>query len=126
MTPTATQLAQMRVAHADEMGDTCVLQTYSSASQDAVGAPVATYTDGSALACGFDMTGGREVPRADLTVAVSAAVVRLPSTTDVDLRDRVKLTHRHGTALTTPIVYGIIGVRRGPTATLLDLEAVTT
>ena len=72
------------------------------------------------------MTGGREVARADLTVTTSAATVRLPSTVDVDPRDRVKLTHRHGTELTTAIVYGIIAERRGPTAVLLDVEAVTT
>jgi hypothetical protein len=57
---------------------------------------------------------------------VSVAVVRLPVTTVVDVRSRVKITHRQGVALGTPLVFGIIAQRRGVTAVRLDLEAVAT
>jgi hypothetical protein len=126
MTLSTAQVAQMRVEAQSLFHDTCVLQTYTAGSQDAVGAAAISYTDGSAMACGFNAQGGREVARADLTTAVSDATVRLPFDTVVDLRSRVKITKRHGATLTTALVFEILSQRRGAANVELELKAVAT
>lgn len=126
MTLSATQLAQMQAASEDLFHDTCVLQTYTIGAQDAMGASTITYTDGSAIPCGFYATGGSESARADLTVATLDAIVRLPVATIVDVRSRVKITKRFGTTLATALVFEILSQRRGAANVELDLKAVTT
>lgn len=106
------------------MQDTCIIQAYS-ATPDTYGDPVPTYTDGAAIACGFDPTGGRESWRPDMTALHVDATVRLPIATTLDTRDRIKITKRFGVAITA-IVFEIVGLpQRGPSGLVVELVKVT-
>lgn len=118
------ELAAMQAAQQAAMQDTCVLQTYSE-TINAYGSPVGAWTDGAPQACGFDPKGGREMAAANNTTVITDATLRLPVGTVVDMRDRIKITHRFGVSVTAT-VYGIIGpARRGPSGVQLDLLRVT-
>ena len=120
------ELAGMQSAQEAAMMDTCVLQVWSSGSADAYGQRVETWTDGAALACGFNPKGGREVPGPEASPIITDASVRLPIDTSVDRKDRVKVTHRFGVALGAAQVFEVVGEpRRGPSGLQLDLRKVT-
>jgi len=122
------ELTEMQETNERHMMDTCVLQTWSSGSSNAFGERVETWTDGAALACGFNPKGGREVAGgggevAGATVILTDASVRLPIATEVDRKDRIKITHRFGVELAAPSVFEVIGeARRGPSGLQLDLR----
>jgi len=122
----APDLAGIRAAYEDEMGDTCVVLAYSE-TQDAVGAVVPGYAAGAALACLFSPVSSAEQHRADGTLAVVVARLRLPVGTAITRRDRVQLTQRFGVDLASPLTYEIEGA---PYETLgflhCDLREVTT
>lgn len=120
----ANDLANMQAAQNGHMQDTCVIQTYSR-TLDSYGSPVETYTDGPAIACGLEMTTGRENHRADMTVERIDATVRLPIGTSLQSTDRIKATRRFGTAITA-IEFEIVGeVRCGPSGIRVDVSKVT-
>ena len=122
---TADELTRMQSAQVAAMQDTCVVQAYSSSSVDTYGAPVVTYTDGSAIACGLNMTGGKEAWRTNMTTTHIDATIRLPIATSLKSTDRIKVTHRFGAALGTALVFEIVGaIRRGPSGLQVDLLAV--
>lgn len=117
------ELAGMQAAQEEGMMDTCVLQTWSSSAQDAFGQRREAWTDGDAIACGFNPKGGREVPGPEQAPILTDATVRLPIDTEVDRRDRVKVTHRFGALLATAQVFEIVQEpRRGPSGLQLDLR----
>ena len=122
---TGDELARMQATQTSAMFDTCVIQAYSAA-QDAYGAMIASYTDGSEISVGFDPTGGREGKRTDMTTLPIDATVRLPFGTSVNAKDRIKITKRFGTALSTALVFDVVGFpQTGPSGIVLDLESVT-
>lgn len=126
MTLSTTQLAQMRVAHADLMGDTCQIGTYSAGTADAFGHVPGSYSYASAISCGFERKGATELHSQAMTTVNADAMLRVPHTTTITARDRVKITKRYGTD-TTDEVYEVVGIaQRGPTATLVYLKQVTT
>ena len=119
------ELTQMRADQAGHYNDTCIVQTHSS-TQNLVNEPVASWTDGSAISCGFEMTGGDERQQADGTLLVVDAIVRVPIGTTVTEVDRVKITKQHGSTLGTALVFSVIGKpQRGPSALVIDLQRVT-
>jgi len=119
---TADELSRMQAAQSAAMQDTCVIQSYAR-TLDSYGSPAATYTDGSAIACGVEMTAGRENHRTDLTAERIDATIRLPIATSIKATDRIKVTHRYGVAATQ--VYEVVGeIRRGPSGLRVDVLAV--
>jgi len=119
---TAGDLANMQAAQTAAMQDTCVIQSYAR-TLDSYGSPAVTYTDGSAIACGVEMTSGRENRRTDLTAERIDATIRLPIATSIKATDRIKVTHRYGVAAAQ--VYEVVGeVRRGPSGLRVDVLAV--
>jgi hypothetical protein len=61
----------------------------------------------------------------EATVFKTDAGVRLPSNSVVTELDRIKITHRYGTALQTPLVFEIISpIKQGPTGIVLDLQTL--
>lgn len=126
MALSTTQLAQMRTAHAVLMGDTCQIGTYAAGTADAHGHVAGSYTYATAIDCGFEWKGANEAHTAAMSTAQADAMLRVPHTTSVAVRDRVKLTYRYGTGVTDQ-VFEVVGVaQRGPTASLLFLRQVTT
>lgn len=127
MTLSATQIAQMAATQADLMHDTCQIGTYAAGTADAFGHVPGGYTYATAIDCGFRWLSAKEVKNAqDGTRLEADAELRLPTTTAVTTRDRVKVTHRYGTDI-TDLVFEVAGLgRRGPSATLYYLKQITT
>ena len=121
----AADLTNMRAAQEAHMMDTCVIQAYVHTG-DSFNEQVETWpADGAALSCGLDMRPGSERHGTDKTVVNYDATIRLPITSTPDIRDRIKVTKRHGEALGTPLVYSIGGtVQRGPSGNRLLLNII--
>ena len=122
---TSDELERMQAAQGDAMQDTCVRLAYGSSSTDDYGMPVATYTAGEAMSCGFDPT-AKEEAMDGTQVVMTDAKLRLPIGTTLDHRDRIRITHRFGVALASPPTFEIIGEpERGPSGLVLNLRLVT-
>jgi len=121
----ATDLAMMRAAQLETMLDTCVLLSRSDGLVDAYNRPARVWAESAPIACGLDLRASRELlPGTE--VPVYDARLRLPLTATVANIDRVRVTHRYGEALTSPLVFDAIGEpRRGPSALVLDLRTAT-
>ena len=123
---TTTQLAQMRHVHGELMGDTCQIGTFAAGTADTHGYVPGSYTYATAIDCGFSWQGTTEGHTAAMTTAQADAMLRVPHTTSIAVRDRVKLTYRYGTDI-TDLVFEVVGIgQRGPSATLCYLRQVTT
>lgn len=119
----AGELSRMRDVQESAMQDTCVVLAYSS-SADAYGNPTATYTAGSAISCGLELVDPDE-EQASGEVPTIDARLRLPMGTTIDERDRIRVTHRYGEALSSAQTFEIEGpVKRGPSGLVLDLRVV--
>lgn len=118
------ELAAMQATQTAHMMDTCVVQTFAAGTADGWGINADTYTDGTAIFCGFDNTAGDE-KQGESEVVQYDATLRLPLTTAVTESDRIKLTHRFGVAISPAEIYEITRIRRGPSGLLLELEQVT-
>ena len=126
MTLSTSQLAQMRSMHAGLMGDTCQIGTFSAGTADTFGQVKGSYSYATAIACGFEWKGSSEAHTTILTQLSADAMLRVPHTTSIAVRDRVKLTIRYGTDI-TDVVFEVAGIaQRGPTATLVALRQVST
>lgn len=127
MALSATQTAQIRSENVSLMHDTCVVQTYTVGTADGHGQPAITYVDGSAIVCGFKFNTPRMIQGApDVPIRISEATVRLPLGTTIAAGDRIKITKRQGVALSTALVFEIIGhSRQGLGCLIVDLERST-
>lgn len=118
---TANDRAMMRGIQSDLYHDTCIVETYSAGSSDSWGlGGQPTYTEGTSISCGFTPGRVREVMD-NGQVIINEPKLRLPLTTTVTNKDRIKVTHRWGTELATAEVYAIRGITRGPSGLVLDL-----
>jgi hypothetical protein len=126
VTLTTAQLTQMRATHAGLMGDTCQIGTYSAGTPDSHGRIRGSYSYATAIACGFEWKGQSEAHTAVMTQLDADALLRVPASTTIEQRQRVKLTYRYGTDI-TDLTFEVVGFgQRGPTATLVYLKQVTT
>ena len=121
---TSTELSRMQSAQEAAMQDTCVVQVYSE-SADAYNNPEASYADGSAIDCGVEHVNPDEVQESGEVPTIDVRI-RLPLDTTIDVRDRIKVTHRYGSALATAQVFEIEGpVQRGPSGLVVGCRKVT-
>ena len=73
--------------------------------------------------CGFDASPSKELLD---QVPSSTAVVRLPIATVISHQARIRITHRFGVSLDTPVTFDVIGTpRQGPSGLLVWLANVT-
>lgn len=118
------ELASLQTAQEGHMMDTCVRLVYTPGVADAYGKPAESWVDGATLSCGFYPGRSSEVMHWT-EVVLSEAQIRLPITTSLNNRDRLRVTHRHGVAITAE-TYEIVGQPlRGPSGLLLNLRKVT-
>lgn len=122
-------LAMLRRDQLASMNDTCELYAHGVGSVDAYGKPADTYTLSETTLCGVEhgnedgvganvteALGKTEVPRATLKL-------RLPLMVSVDQLARVKVTHRHGSALVAAELYEVVGLpQRGPGAFVAEIR----
>lgn len=120
-----TELANMRSVQVDSLQDTCVIQRHSY-SGDTYGQQVDVFTDDSAaIACGLDMRAGSERWSNREMVLNFDATVRLAITVSVDEKDRIKVTKRYGSTLSTALVFDIAGpMQQGVSGIRLLLKRV--
>ena len=91
------------------MHDRCRILRWSG-TLDAIGATVVTWTpDADEVRCGLGWAPRREAPDTDKTTVRGDYVLRLPSGTVIDARDRVQITTRFGEPLAAPEVYDVDG-----------------
>lgn len=119
-----TELADMQAAQEAHMMDTCVIGRFTEGSTDIYGSAVPTWPEDDAISCGFMVLSVDEELGATRT-PVGDAQVRLPIGTTLDPRDRIKVTHRHGVAVTAQ-AYALVGdPKRGPSGLVVNLERVS-
>lgn len=105
----STDLAGMQACQEAHMMDTCKIQAYVQ-TKNSMRELVETWpVDGAATPCGLDPRPGSERHGADKTILNYDASLRLPYGSVPDPRDRIKITHRFGTALGSPLIYNIVG-----------------
>jgi hypothetical protein len=106
------------------MFDRCDLLVRDASETDPYGLPLVTWLDAGVSPCGLDIRASREMVNAE--AHVYDARLRLPFGTQISNIDRVRITHRYGNLMATPLVYDLIGdVRQGPSGILVDLRSVT-
>lgn len=119
-------LSRMQAAQQLHMPDTCHRLTYSRTFND-YGEPVEAWTeDVTDIPCGIDQRPGSESNNPTDVAVTYDATVRLPiSQADTwDVKDRLLLTQRFGSAVTN-ITYWIASpVQRGPSGIRLLLKKV--
>ncbi len=126
---TIGELDQMQATQEAAMMDSCVLLKRSDGASDGYGYPGALWTESAPLSCGLDVgarliaSGGEAMGQTQ--APLSDARLRLPIGTDITQIDRLKVTHRFGVVLASPVMYSVIGVRKqGPSGLVLDLRLV--
>jgi head-tail adaptor len=122
----ANDLTAMRAVYGDSLHDTCRLKprTVTTATD---GQEIEDWPDGVIVACGFQPTAGAEQRRADMTILAYDARLRLPLGTAITYLDQVRITHRYGAALATPLTFQVEGdPQQGPTGLVCLLKRVTT
>lgn len=123
-----TELERMQGTQDSAMQDVCTVLAYSSTDDD-YGNPEATYTAGASMICGVQQVRPAEsqasglVPRIDM-------VVRLPIDTELDPRDRIRVSGRYveGSIFDEPVTavdYEIVGpAKRGPSGLVVECRKV--
>lgn len=121
---TVTEISRMQTTQQGSLHETVVVQRYSSVA-DSYGNPTPTYTDQAAISGGLRFMTPREVQRTG-EVPIIDAELRLPISTVLDDRDRIKITHRYGTALAIVWVFELVAPpKRGPSGLVCQLRWVT-
>lgn len=119
-------LTRMQAAQQLHMHDVCHRLVYTRTYDD-YGAPVEVWTENTTdIPCGLDSRPGSESHNPTGVAVIYDATVRLPiSQADVwDVKDRLLLTQRFGSAVTN-ITYWIASpVQRGPSGIRLLLKKV--
>jgi hypothetical protein len=127
MFPTG-DLLRMQAAQLLHMPDTCHRAAHSSTKND-YGEMVSSWEESMTdIPCGIEQGSGRisEEVEKDKTIVTYDAIARLPiSQAEVwNIKDRLIVTKRFGTAI-TPITYDVAApVRRGPSGIRLVLKKV--
>lgn len=117
------ELDLMRGAQEAAMPDTCQIGHYR-AFEDDYNAPRAEYQWGGYLSCGVEELDPDEV-QDEGEVVVIDAVVRLPIDTDIESRDRVRVTYRHGEMLDVARTFEVVGPpQRGLSGLVVNCRVV--
>ncbi len=123
---TAQDLARMQAAQQSHMPDICHRLVYTRTYDD-YGEPIEVWTENTTdIPCGIDQRPGSETLQTTGVLVSWDATIRLPiDQADVwDVKDRLLLTQRFGTAITN-ITYWISSpVQRGPSGIRLLLKKV--
>lgn len=124
MTVTPNELAQMQADWDDSLNDTCQIGTRTGTA-DTYGEMIESYSYATAVACGFEYTGGQESEREQGTILPVDARVRFARATTITHRDRVKLTKRWGTALGMAQTFEVVGYPEAHEAgVIVDLREI--
>lgn len=118
------ELQEMQATQDAHMMDTCLIAEPAKTT-DNYNLPAKSWNwdEAEELDCGFDASPSKELLD---QVPASTAVVRLPIATVVSHQARLRITHRFGVPLDTPITFDVIGTaRQGPSGLMVWLSNVT-
>lgn len=119
------EITRLQAAQQQHLGDTCVILSYSAAD-NAYNLPEPTFTPGAPTDCGFKGNSRREVQDGG-QVIVADAELRLASDTTITQLDRVRLTHKAGQELASPLTFDVIGhPETGPSGIVVTLRRIAT
>ena len=125
------ELSMMRADNESHMMDTAVIYTRTDTLDD-LGQPIPTWTEGDTIACGFAFSPFKFRSR-ELNIygaeETSEILVRARVPSDyrdtLTTKDRLRLTHKFGVALTTGEDYDVQGfLEYGPSAMIVNLKRV--
>ncbi|MBI4916871.1 MAG: hypothetical protein HY825_13570 [Acidobacteria bacterium] len=120
---TSAELAALRAAQESAMQDVCLVQSRTLVTTD-LGYPTETWSDGVLVPCGFDPSGGGEIPGPEHAMITADAAVRLPGVTVIGIHDRIKLTTRYGEPM-TPAYYDVVAPPEiGPSGVVVRVNRV--
>lgn len=122
---TAAELSEMRQAQAGHMMDMAIIQRHGYTAND-LNEQVSAWTDdATSTIIGISQAITNEQRNSDMTVLPWDATARLPVTVSLDAKDRIKVTHLFGEALSAAVVYEVFGpIRRGPSGLQVRLKKV--
>lgn len=121
---TASELERFQATQESAMMDTCRVLVFTAGTSNAYGQPAITYVAGAAIVCGWKPN--TKEMMADTQVPTWDGRLRMPIATAVGNKDRIRLTHRYGVALSPTQDYEIVGnPERGPSGLVLKLKSVT-
>lgn len=126
---TTTELERMQGTQVQAMQDVCVILEHVDGVTDEYGMPVPVWIEGPVTECGYDgrrhLEAGVPAGTPTTQVEMTDGRLRLPIDTRIEITDRVRLTHRFGVMLATPIMYELTGEpRRGPSGLVVDVQKV--
>lgn len=124
-----TELTGMRSAQADHMMDTCLVREHSDGARSARGLVSSDFTDATPIDCGLELKFGfeRYVGMTDRNVKYIQynGILRVPIGTVITEKDIVRITHRHGEAITPALDFEVVSPEtRGATASRYLLKKV--
>lgn len=116
-------ITAMRKTQEAHMFDICELLKKSTSGVDQYGMPYSSFIVNGISACGLNTTASKEITNGE--IPVYDARLRLPRDTNISNIDRIRITHRFGKLLDTPIEYEILGSpMNGPTGMVLNLRSI--
>lgn len=124
MPTTLARLRDMRTRANRYMQDTCILIGEAEIGRNPDNLPTMQDDESAPTACKFEPMTGTEVSTGSQTV-IADGIVRLPQSQlgSISNTGRVRITHRHGEALDTPLEYEIAGtIAEQPTMLVLALR----
>ena len=120
-----SELSAMQATQEAHMMDAGQILFWSAGAADGYGVPVATYTAGPEIACGFEFANQTDEAQGETDVPVVDAKLRLALSEAIGSDDRFRLTKRFG-AVVINTDYEIVGEPRlGPSGWHIDLAQVT-
>lgn len=122
---TTVEITEMRNTQIDYMMDECKREVYS-ASEDSYNDTNKTWTvEATGRVCGLEMKSGNEIDKTTMTLVQYDAILRLPVNTNIDVKDKVLITKRHGENVTN-IEYMVVSPpQRGVSAVRVLLKKVS-
>lgn len=119
----SADLSNMRTCQEAHMFDTCELLKKSTFGVDQYGMPYTSFVVVGMSVCGLNTTASREMLNAE--AHMYDARLRLPLGTVIINVDQIRITHRFGEMLNTPIEYEILGSPViGPSGMVLNLRSL--
>ena len=124
---TSTELTRMQGTQDSAMQDTCNILTYSTTevdAPDAYGLPANKHMVEVPSVCGYKSLSPREVQERGYVPAVQA-VLRLPIDTEIDERNRIRITYRYAEQLDVSLLFDVEGpILRGPSGIRIMLRNI--
>jgi len=121
---TSGELEGFKATQLESLQDTCNLEKYT-VTFNSYGEPISSYVVQSGIACGVNMTGGKEFYKGSLIETDTDATIRFPLSTDINIKDRITITKRYGVTVSGLTFEVKQEPRQGISGLVVDVGMVT-